>query len=133
MQLILSVILLALSVGSSYHQTIQSVKDRVQAVEGDTVTLSCSYSSADYFSWYQQYSSSSPQLLITEYSNKPGFMFKQDKANKKFHLELPSPAASDSAVYYCAVRPTVTAKPQSVHKNLTDPHLRAPSINNSTI
>ncbi|KAF7640535.1 hypothetical protein LDENG_00042730, partial [Lucifuga dentata] len=87
-----------MSAGSSYHQTIQSIKDRVQAVEGDTVTLSCSYSSADSFSWYRQYSSSSPQLLITEYSNKPGFMFKVDKANNKFHLELPSPAASDSAV-----------------------------------
>ncbi|XP_075993291.1 uncharacterized protein LOC142988136 [Genypterus blacodes] len=108
MQLILSMIVLALSVGSSSHQTIQSVQDRVQAAEGDTVTLSCNYTAADYFFWYQQFSSSSPQLLITEYSNKPGLTLKIDKVNKRIELLILSAAVTDSAVYYCAVKPTVT-------------------------
>ncbi|XP_075993290.1 uncharacterized protein LOC142988135 [Genypterus blacodes] len=103
MQLILSMIVLALSVGSSSHQTIQSVQDRVQTAEGDTVTLSCNYTAADSFFWYQQFSSSSPQLLITEYSNKPGLTLKIDKVNKRIELLILSAAVTDSAVYYCAV------------------------------
>ncbi|XP_075993289.1 uncharacterized protein LOC142988133 [Genypterus blacodes] len=109
MQLILSMIVLALSVGSSSHQTIQSVQDRVQAAEGDTVTLSCNYTAADSFFWYQQFSSSSPQFLIKEYSNKPGLTLKIDKVNKRIELLILSAAVTDSAVYYCAVKPTVTA------------------------
>ncbi|KAF7647247.1 hypothetical protein LDENG_00175380, partial [Lucifuga dentata] len=90
-----------------------------QAVEGDTVTLSCSYSSADSFFWYRQYSSSSPQLLIMEYSQEiAGLSFKHDKANKRFHVEICSAAVSDSAVYYCAVTPTATGNTTALHKNL---------------
>ncbi|KAK0144428.1 T cell receptor alpha variable 9-2 [Merluccius polli] len=58
----------------SYQQTVHSIQDRVQALQGDKVTLSCNYSSADSFFWYLQYPSSPPQLLIKEYKELSGFI-----------------------------------------------------------
>uniref|UniRef100_A0A8P4FVF0 Ig-like domain-containing protein n=1 Tax=Dicentrarchus labrax TaxID=13489 RepID=A0A8P4FVF0_DICLA len=94
------------------------------ALEGDTVTLSCKYSdSVDNLFWYQQKSSSPPQLLIMEYSEKIARLsLTHDKNSKEFHLQISSAAVSDSAVYYCAVRPTVTGNTKTLYKNLTAPH-----------
>uniref|UniRef100_A0A3Q3IQP9 Immunoglobulin V-set domain-containing protein n=1 Tax=Monopterus albus TaxID=43700 RepID=A0A3Q3IQP9_MONAL len=56
----------------------------------DNLTLSCSYSdSVDMLCWYQQKTSSSPQLLIVEHEeNKPRSSLTHDKATKEFHLQL---------------------------------------------
>ncbi|XP_078144023.1 uncharacterized protein LOC144542162 [Centroberyx gerrardi] len=161
--------------GSS-EDLIKPFKDVMLALEGDRVTLSCNYSvSVDNLYWYRQYSSSSPQLLIMEYSQKiSGLSFKQEKERKEFHLEISSAAVTDSfywyrqdpgkppqflishlgtgslsreadpnsglsvkvtkeetqmdleissaavtdsALYYCAVKPTVTGNPESLYKN----------------
>ncbi|XP_074506392.1 uncharacterized protein LOC141776587 [Sebastes fasciatus] len=95
--------------GSS-EDLVKPFKDVMPALEGDNVTLSCSYSgSVQNLYWYQHKSSSSPQLLITEYSeDTAGLSFTHDKNTKKFHLIISSAAVSDSAVYYCALQPTVT-------------------------
>ncbi|KAK2822909.1 hypothetical protein Q5P01_022974 [Channa striata] len=100
----------------SSEDLLKPFKDAVTALEEETVTLSCSYSgSVDNLYWYQQKSNSRPQLLITEYSEKKaGLSFKHDKPTKEFHLNISSAAVSDSAVYYCAVRPTVTGNSTSV-------------------
>ncbi|XP_056157914.1 uncharacterized protein LOC130133148 [Lampris incognitus] len=197
---------------SSYQQTIQSLQDRVHgleglsedsvtpfhdrilALEGDRVTLSCNYSvSIRSLYWYRQYSSSSPQLLITDYSeklaamcfecraqkdnvlqpkgdvtvsegetvtldchyntsgsntylywyrqaadDKPTFIlsrfsvgsgntadgFKErfdsslDSSSRSVPLKIQSLQLSDSAVYYCALRPTVTGNCKTYYKNL---------------
>ncbi|KAK0144433.1 T cell receptor alpha variable 3 [Merluccius polli] len=73
---------------SLYQQTVHSIQDRVQALQGDKVTLSCNYSSANSFFWYLQYPSSHPQLLIKEYTELSGFTLKKDK--EMFHLEISS-------------------------------------------
>uniref|UniRef100_A0A3B5B862 Ig-like domain-containing protein n=1 Tax=Stegastes partitus TaxID=144197 RepID=A0A3B5B862_9TELE len=95
--------------GSS-EDVLTPFKDVLMALEGDTVTLSCNYSgSVDYLFWYQQKSSSSPQFLIQEHSEKiERLSFNHDKQSKKFHLQISSAAVTDSAVYYCALEPTVT-------------------------
>uniref|UniRef100_A0A8P4GTP8 Ig-like domain-containing protein n=1 Tax=Dicentrarchus labrax TaxID=13489 RepID=A0A8P4GTP8_DICLA len=68
-------------------------------------------------------SSSPPQLLIMEYSEKIARLsLTHDKNSKEFHLEISSAAVTDSAVYYCAVRPTVTGNTKTLYKNLTAPH-----------
>uniref|UniRef100_A0A3B4WWA1 Ig-like domain-containing protein n=1 Tax=Seriola lalandi dorsalis TaxID=1841481 RepID=A0A3B4WWA1_SERLL len=90
------------------------------ASEGDTVTLSCNYSgSVDSLYWYQQKSSSSPQFLIADYSEKtPGLSLQHDKKTREFHLNISSAAVTDSAVYYCALQPTVTGNTKTLYKNL---------------
>ncbi|XP_041805919.1 uncharacterized protein LOC121615600 [Chelmon rostratus] len=95
--------------GSS-EDLLKPFNDVMLALEGDNVTLSCNYSgSPDYFYWYQQRSSSSPKFLLSGYSGKTARLsFKQDTTTKEFHLQISSAAVSDSAVYYCAVRPFVT-------------------------
>ena len=90
--------------GDSYQQTIHSIQDSpVQALQGDGVTLSCSYSSATYLFWYRQYPSSPPKFLIKEYMELSGFTLKKDSERKVFALEISSAAVTDSALYYCAV------------------------------
>ncbi|KAI3374108.1 hypothetical protein L3Q82_005927 [Scortum barcoo] len=105
--------------GSS-EDLVKPFNEIMLALEGETVNLSCNYSgSVDYVCWYQQKSSSSPQLLITEYSEeKQRLSLKHDKRKKEFHLEISSAAVTDSAVYYCAVRPTVTGNSKTLYKNL---------------
>ncbi|CAL8234861.1 unnamed protein product [Boreogadus saida] len=67
MQLVMLVVLFVGFTGESHQQTILSIQERVKALQGDNVTLSCKYSSATNFFWYRQYPSSPPQFLIKEY------------------------------------------------------------------
>ncbi|KAK0144431.1 T cell receptor alpha variable 3 [Merluccius polli] len=113
------IMIVGLLAGDSYQQTVHSIQDRVQALQGDKVTLSCNYSSADSFFWYLQYPSSHPQFLIKEYDKPTRFTLKKDEGRQMFHLEISSVVVTDSALYYCAVRPTVTGNTDSLYKNLT--------------
>ncbi|CAL8234871.1 unnamed protein product [Boreogadus saida] len=119
MQLFMLVVLFTGLTGNSYQQTIHSIQDRVQVLQGDGVTLSCNYSSATYFFWYRQYPSSPPQFLIKDYMELSGFTLKKDSENNMFHLEISSAVLTDSALYYCALQPTVTGNTDSLYKNLT--------------
>ncbi|CAI5676947.1 unnamed protein product [Oreochromis niloticus] len=94
-------------------------RDVVMSLEGDTVTLSCKYSGSVYsLFWYHQKSGSSPQLLMAEHSAQTEKLkFIHDKEKKEFHLEI-SAAVTDSAVYYCALQPTVTGNTKTLYKNL---------------
>uniref|UniRef100_A0A3Q1BVU0 Ig-like domain-containing protein n=1 Tax=Amphiprion ocellaris TaxID=80972 RepID=A0A3Q1BVU0_AMPOC len=94
-------------------------KDVLMSLEGDSVTLSCNYSvSVNNLYWYQQKSSSSPQLLIAEYSEKTEKLaVRHDRQSKELHLNISSAAVSDSAVYYCALEPTVTGNSKTLYKN----------------
>ncbi|CAL8313339.1 unnamed protein product [Gadus morhua 'NCC'] len=104
MQLFMLVVLFTGFIGDSYQQTIHSIQDRVPALQGDGVTLSCSYSSATNFFWYRQYHSSPPQFLIKDYMELSGFTLKKDSEKQKmFHLEISAAEVTDSALYYCAV------------------------------
>ncbi|CAI5676936.1 unnamed protein product [Oreochromis niloticus] len=95
-------------------------KDVVMSLEGDTVTLSCNYSGSVYsLFWYHQKSGSRPQLLIAEHSAQTEKLkFIHEKEKKEFHLEISSAAVTDSAVYYCALQPTVTGNTKTLYKNL---------------
>uniref|UniRef100_A0A9J8CQ16 Ig-like domain-containing protein n=1 Tax=Cyprinus carpio carpio TaxID=630221 RepID=A0A9J8CQ16_CYPCA len=101
---------------------------------GSNVTLSCSYSSAQSLQWYRQSPGSAPQFLVliiegvkeTETSDvDPRFSTKLRKKTqstkeiKRVDLMISSAAVSDSALYYCALRPTVTGNTRTLYKNLT--------------
>uniref|UniRef100_A0A9J8DAP2 T-cell receptor alpha/delta variable 24.0.4 n=1 Tax=Cyprinus carpio carpio TaxID=630221 RepID=A0A9J8DAP2_CYPCA len=101
------------------------------AVEGDSVTLSCSYTgSVRGLHWYHQYTGSPPKFLILDYyetvteADPPvaGVSIHHRKDNnskekKQVNLTISSAEVTDSAVYYCALRPTVIESPETLYKN----------------
>uniref|UniRef100_A0A669DLV2 Ig-like domain-containing protein n=1 Tax=Oreochromis niloticus TaxID=8128 RepID=A0A669DLV2_ORENI len=101
----------------------------VFSVEGSTVTLSYRYSKAavydDYFFWYRQYPGKPPEFLISHSGTGEkilnpvtGLTVKAVDNNRQMTLQISSAAVTDSAVYYCAVRPTVTGNTKTLYKNL---------------
>ena len=77
--------------------------------------MNCSYEATGYpaLFWYVQYPGEDPHLLLKaervdkKGSNK-GFEATYRQQPNTFHLEKNSVDESDSAVYYCALRDTVT-------------------------
>ncbi len=97
-------------------------------MEGSDITLSCIYSSStnDNLYWYRQYERSQPEFLVLTFSTAkeakvsdvdPRFTV---NVTKREHVELKisSAAVSDSALYYCALAPTVTGNTSALYKNL---------------
>uniref|UniRef100_A0A674F582 Ig-like domain-containing protein n=1 Tax=Salmo trutta TaxID=8032 RepID=A0A674F582_SALTR len=108
----------------------------VFGLEGDVINLSCNYSSASTLQWYQQYPGSPPIfLLLTGVSSNPSVVkakpedprlsVKLNDERTRVELEISSAVVTDSALYYCALEPTVTGNPETLYKNLTahDKHL----------
>ncbi|KAM7399970.1 hypothetical protein PAMA_004590 [Pampus argenteus] len=96
--------------GSS-EDLLKPFKDVILALEGDNVTLSCNYSGTpDRLYWYQQKSSSSPKLLIMEYSEKRWLHGRelfdsscehQTKHNSQNHSTLIQSEHSVTAFHFC--------------------------------
>uniref|UniRef100_A0A4W5JJD1 Ig-like domain-containing protein n=1 Tax=Hucho hucho TaxID=62062 RepID=A0A4W5JJD1_9TELE len=114
--------------GGSYEQTIEPNQHEVYAEEGNNVVLSCNYSSAESLLWYKQSPGSAPQyLLLILDSTRPGdrvvsldshFSGKLNKEKTRVDLGITSAEVTDSALYFCALRPTVTGNPETLYKNL---------------
>uniref|UniRef100_A0A672Q032 T-cell receptor alpha/delta variable 36.2.12 n=1 Tax=Sinocyclocheilus grahami TaxID=75366 RepID=A0A672Q032_SINGR len=104
----------------------------VGAHEGQKATLSCSYSSSgvtENLFWYRQYGRSKPEFLVATYSTAKEseisgvdsrFSVKVTK-KEQIHVDLKisSAAVSDSALYYCALQPTVTGNTRTLYKILS--------------
>ncbi|KAL7879671.1 hypothetical protein SRHO_G00019250, partial [Serrasalmus rhombeus] len=132
MMFLCSLTVFMIIIGNCVSQSITPLENKVQvdALEDETVTLSCKYEGrADYLYWYRQYPGSRPEFLlrIDPDSNAvthatPRFPRLDTKLNgKTLILLISSAAVSDSALYYCALRPTVTENPATLYKNsLTD-------------
>lgn len=98
-------------------------------LEGENVTLTCKYdSSGQNLQWYRQYPESSPEYVLLVFGTT-GDVIRADPQNlrlsAKVHsdsnhvsMEISSVMVSDSALYYCALGPTVTGNPINQHKNL---------------
>uniref|UniRef100_A0A3Q0RG83 Ig-like domain-containing protein n=1 Tax=Amphilophus citrinellus TaxID=61819 RepID=A0A3Q0RG83_AMPCI len=111
-------------------KVIQPAGD-VTAAEGDTVTLGCTFQTtdpttgSDYFFWYRQYPGKPPELLISHTGTGAklsdpvsGLRFHVSDDKKGMDLQISSAAVTDSAVYYCALRPTATGNSKTLYKNL---------------
>ncbi|KAI5607913.1 hypothetical protein C0J50_9739 [Silurus asotus] len=107
--------------------SIKPEETTLSVTEGSNITLSCTYTgSVNSLHWYQQNPGSKPEflLLIQEASElvtkaqppHPRLSIKLDKTNKKVDLHITSAAVSDSALYYCALTPTVTENPTPLYK-----------------
>ncbi|XP_038573139.1 uncharacterized protein LOC119901640 [Micropterus salmoides] len=110
----------------------EAVRNEEFALEDSSVTLSYKYSKkanvGDYFFWYRQYPGKPPGLLISHSASGavgndpiPGWSAKVSDDKTHLDLQISSAAVTDSAVYYCAVRPTVTGNTKALYKNLTAP------------
>ena len=102
----------------------------MNSVDGDTVTLSYNFSktatAGDYFFWYRQDSGKKPEFLLLisgfESSIKTSQLNNRISANlnvgkDRLDLIISSAEVTDSALYYCAVRPTVTGNTDTLYKN----------------
>jgi len=88
------------------------------------VTLSCNYSGFVYdLQWYRKYVGSRPEFLILVNENSESsesslrLSAKDSKDKKQVNLTISSAEVSDSALYYCALRPTVTESPETLYEN----------------
>uniref|UniRef100_A0A3B4Z1I6 Ig-like domain-containing protein n=1 Tax=Stegastes partitus TaxID=144197 RepID=A0A3B4Z1I6_9TELE len=120
---LVGIVLLDLSVSC---QQLTAVKDEESSLEGNTVTLTYKYSqtvsAGDNFFWYQQHPGKPPEFLITHYGSRNETQARLSATvsgdKNQITLKISSAAVTDSAVYYCAVRPTVTGNSKTLYKNL---------------
>uniref|UniRef100_A0A8C9UAX7 Ig-like domain-containing protein n=1 Tax=Scleropages formosus TaxID=113540 RepID=A0A8C9UAX7_SCLFO len=88
-------------------------KDQQSGTEGDSVTLSCKYSTNSdnvYLYWYRQNSNQAPQYLL--YKGARSDSSAEHSTNKRFkcttsrdstQLTIEALTMSDTAIYYCAL------------------------------
>ncbi|KAI5615037.1 hypothetical protein C0J50_8833 [Silurus asotus] len=118
-----------LSLGDSTADPIEPLSTNTFVDEEENVTLSCSYKkfsgTVNNLQWYRHYPTSKPVFLLyiqesTKFKSKipPRLDAEVDKTNKQVNLIISSAAVSDSALYYCALVPTVTGNSAALYKNL---------------
>ncbi|XP_042285080.1 uncharacterized protein LOC121908851 [Thunnus maccoyii] len=106
---------------SAVYYCLTPVNNEENSLEGSTVTLSYKYSKpatgSNQFFWYRQYPGKQPEFLISHSGTGslisdpvPRLSFNVNEDKTQMDLQISSAAVTDSALYYCAVRPTVTAK-----------------------
>uniref|UniRef100_A0A3B1IQN2 Ig-like domain-containing protein n=1 Tax=Astyanax mexicanus TaxID=7994 RepID=A0A3B1IQN2_ASTMX len=86
----------------------------VSKTEGKSVTLKCSYETSSeyvYLYWYRQYPNRALQYLL----RRGRLDAEVNETDNKVDLEISSTAVSDSALYYCALQPTVTETHQTLY------------------
>uniref|UniRef100_A0A3B3YG04 Ig-like domain-containing protein n=1 Tax=Poecilia mexicana TaxID=48701 RepID=A0A3B3YG04_9TELE len=108
----------------SMNTVTQEQREHV-ASEGSHTGLSCGYDGSIYnVQWYRQQQGSRPEFLlyITEtgsiHPTRSDFSADIAKTQKRGNLLISSAAVTDSAVYYCALQPTVTGNTRTLYKNL---------------
>ncbi|CAB1326126.1 unnamed protein product [Coregonus sp. 'balchen'] len=111
------------------EEAVDQQSGHVTALEGGLVTLSCNYTTSSPSSnlfWYIQLTRDSPQYVLrrdrySEGSNSDEFKERFDSrlnvTSSSVPLMIQRLQLSDSAVYYCALKPTVTTGDSvTVHK-----------------
>uniref|UniRef100_A0A671TZF6 Ig-like domain-containing protein n=1 Tax=Sparus aurata TaxID=8175 RepID=A0A671TZF6_SPAAU len=110
-------------------RVIQPTGD-VIAAEEDTVTLDCTFETSGTgptLFWYKQDGNNSPKFIVscstystvnTEKEYEERFSSKVNSTSKSVPLKIQKLQLSDSAVYYCALQPTVTGNTKTLYKNL---------------
>uniref|UniRef100_A0A8D0B0C3 Ig-like domain-containing protein n=1 Tax=Sander lucioperca TaxID=283035 RepID=A0A8D0B0C3_SANLU len=125
-----------LAVAQSYSTLAQKdnvlqPKGDVTATEGEAVTLGCQYNSSsttsNYLFWYKQDGNNSPKFILSRIQRDEGntadefrerFSSTHNSRLRSVPLKIQKLQLSDSAVYYCALQPTVTGNTKTLYKNL---------------
>uniref|UniRef100_A0A3B3DIP7 Ig-like domain-containing protein n=1 Tax=Oryzias melastigma TaxID=30732 RepID=A0A3B3DIP7_ORYME len=112
--------------------SVQQPGGDVTAAEGDSVTLGCHFNSSTpnyYLFWYKQEGNNRPMFILnilktgtgtTAEEFKERFSSSLDSISRSVPLTIHNLHVSDSAVYYCALQPTVTGN----NKTLTNPTIK---------
>uniref|UniRef100_A0A6Q2X8L2 Ig-like domain-containing protein n=1 Tax=Esox lucius TaxID=8010 RepID=A0A6Q2X8L2_ESOLU len=103
--------------GSRAEDSVTQPTEDVMAVEGQSTTLSCKFTTdqTPYLFWYKQQGNSNPVFMMrrdkyssgetdVEFENR--FHAHLNVTTKSVPLMIQRLHLSDSAVYYCALRPT---------------------------
>uniref|UniRef100_A0A4W6CF32 Ig-like domain-containing protein n=1 Tax=Lates calcarifer TaxID=8187 RepID=A0A4W6CF32_LATCA len=102
----------------------------VTVTEGEAGTLDCRYNSSSNnlnLYWYKQDGDHSPKFILqliklgggnTADKFKERFSATLNSALRSVPLKIQKLQLSDSAVYYCALQPTVTGNTTTLYKNL---------------
>ncbi|KAK0144427.1 T cell receptor alpha variable 38-1 [Merluccius polli] len=109
-------------------RVIQTRED-VIATEGHTVSLGCTFetiSANAYLFWYKQDINDFPRFILSRFTYGGGHNaaeFNKDRfdaqiQNTSVPLRIQNLQMSDSALYYCGLKPTVTGNTDSLYKNL---------------
>ncbi|KAK6310621.1 hypothetical protein J4Q44_G00186760 [Coregonus suidteri] len=122
-------VLFSACLGNSFGDSINPATTKELVQEGRNVHLSCKHDGTVYnLQWYRQYPRSKPEFLL--YITSEGYIFKAtpphprltvtiDKVDKRVDLKISSAEVTDSALYYCAMAPTVRGNPDTLYKNLS--------------
>ncbi|KAM3603827.1 uncharacterized protein V6R79_002707 [Siganus canaliculatus] len=125
-----NILILTLWTGCKGQDEVTQTGGDVTATEGDSVTLNCSYkisAGTPKLFWYKQDGNNSPKFILSRVSRVDGntgkdfkdrFSSRLDSSTKSLPLQIQNLQLSDSAVYYCALRPTVTGNTKTLYKNL---------------
>ncbi|KAJ4922419.1 hypothetical protein JOQ06_022916 [Pogonophryne albipinna] len=123
------IILAALSFECKGQDTVTQTTGEVSTTEGDRLTLGCTFQisvgSNVYLFWYKQEVNGYPKYMLMRVSTTGvnAAEFQKDRFDATINetsvpLQISSAAVTDSAVYYCALRPTVTGNTNTLYKNL---------------
>ncbi|CDQ98424.1 unnamed protein product [Oncorhynchus mykiss] len=113
-------VLAACCFGCRAEESVIQPTEDVMVVEGQPTKLSCTFDTTNlspYLFWYKQQANGKPMFMLRE--DKFGTGETATEFKERFHARLNVTAKSvpltiqrlqlsDSAVYYCALKPTVT-------------------------
>ncbi|KAK7159420.1 hypothetical protein R3I94_005676 [Phoxinus phoxinus] len=113
-------------IGASIQDSINPTFLAVHTMANEKVTISCKYQysvSMNNLQWYRQHLHNTPPeflVLIMESGQMqtatpphPRLNASVDKKNKMVNLEIFPADVADSAMYYCALQPTVAGNTMS--------------------
>ncbi|KAG9273837.1 immunoglobulin iota chain-like [Astyanax mexicanus] len=126
MMFLCSLTVFIIILGNCSAQSIKPVNEtQLHAFKDETVTISYKYEGATILYWYRQYPGSRPEYFLTIVPKKgatsepnplfPQFSSTVDFSESRVNLIISSTAVSDSALYYCALEPTVTETHQILY------------------
>uniref|UniRef100_A0A8C6TID8 Ig-like domain-containing protein n=1 Tax=Neogobius melanostomus TaxID=47308 RepID=A0A8C6TID8_9GOBI len=123
------VVLLCSSPECKGEDTVTQPEGDASVFKGDTATINCTFETSDRspnLYWYKQEGHGAPQYMMKIFgsgikvrsSDFKESRFDADLKGKSVYLKIQDVRVSDSAVYYCALRPTVTGNTKTLNKNL---------------
>ncbi|KAK1156675.1 hypothetical protein AOXY_G25694 [Acipenser oxyrinchus oxyrinchus] len=113
-----TVLLFCLSIKMTRADSVTQHSNSIVLKQRESSIIQCKYETAGTAQgvfWYIQDPNQAPQLILSEYSEKedipPRFQHRfsasHNNAEKTFHLNITAAVLSDSATYFCALRPTL--------------------------